>query len=140
LHVQVGLTGAELTAATMESLGCVLPVVNGRTGRDSGGCLYPAFVWRWKDVSLALFPQRCVATDLGFRWPDNVLVAARRGRRVTAVVEVDGEAYHDDEEAERQRDAELEVPILHLPARTAGRADVVQTIQVWARGLLLEVS
>ena len=86
-------------------------------------------------MSLALFPQRCVSTDRTHRWPDNLLVAARRGRRVTAIVELDGKPYHQDPEAERRRDEELEVPILHLDAAEVGRAGVVQKILTWVSSL-----
>jgi hypothetical protein len=92
-------------------------------------------VWRWRDISLALFPQRCVGTDFSNRWPDNLLVAARRGRRITAIVEVDGKPYHRDPEAERRRDEELEVPVLHLDAAEVGQAGVVNRILLWVESL-----
>jgi len=41
-------------------------------------------------MAVAMFPQRCVGTAHGYRWPDILVVAARGGRRVTAVVELDG--------------------------------------------------
>ena len=135
LHVKLGLTGAELAGVSPKGLGCVLPNADGRTGRDSGRRAYPAFVWRWQDISLALLPQRCVATEHGHRWPDNLLVAARRGRRITAVVEVDGEPYHQDLEAETRRDVELDVPILHLNAGELGRPGLLDKILLWVGSL-----
>ena len=134
LHVKVGLTGAELTGVNPRSLGCVLPSADGRTGRSSRRA-FPAFVWRWRDISLALFPQRCVGTACTHRWPDNLLVAAYQGRRVTGVVEVDGEPYHQDLEAERRRDQELEVPVLHLEAAEVGHAGVLDKLLLWVRSL-----
>ena len=134
LHIKVGLTGAELTGVNPRSLGCVLPSADGRTGGSSRRA-FPAFVWRWRDISLALFPQRCVGTACTHRWPDNLLVAACRGRRVTGVVEVDGEPYHQDLEAERRRDQELEVPVLHLDAAEVGRAGLLDKLLLWVRSL-----
>ena len=119
LHVKIGLTGADLAGVNPKSLGCLLASADGRTGRSSRRA-YPAFVWRNQDISLALFPQRCVGTALTHRWPDNLLVAAHRGRRVTGVVEVDGKPYHPDQKAEQRRDLELGVPVLHLDAAELG--------------------
>ena len=135
LHVRVGLTGAELTAVSPESLGCVLPSADGRSGRNSNRRAYPAFVWRWQDISLALLPQRCVATEHTHLWPDNLLVAARRGRRVTGVVEVDGEPYHRDPVAKGWRDRELAVPVLHLDAAELGQPGLLDKLLLWVRGL-----
>ena len=135
LHVKVGLAGARLAGVSPERLGCVLPCADGRTGRSSGRRAYPAFVWRWQDVSLALFPQRCVATEREHFWPDNLLVAARRGRRVTGVVEVDGEPYHRNLDKQAWRDGALGVPVLHLDAREMGRPGVVDKLVRWVRSL-----
>ena len=134
LHVKVALTGAELTGVDPKRLGCVLPSADGRTGRGSRRA-YPAFVWQWGDVSLALFPQRCVGTAHTHRWPDNLLVAARRGRRITGVVEVDGEPYHRDLDAEQRRDQELDVPVLHLDAAELGQAGLLDKLRLWTRRL-----
>ena len=134
LHVKVGLAGAELAGVNPKSLGCVLPSANGRNGRGSHRA-YPAFVWQWRDISLALFPQRCVGTACTHRWPDNLLVAARRGRRVTGVVEVDGQFHHQDLEAEQRRDEELDVPVLHLDAAELGQAGLLDELLLWVRGL-----
>ena len=134
LHVKIGLTGADLAGVNPKSLGCVLPSADGRTGRSSRRA-YPAFVWRCQDISLALFPQRCVGTACTHRWPDNLLVAARRGRRVTGVVEVDGKPYHPDQETEQRRDLELGVPVLHLDAAELGQAGVLDKVMRWVRSL-----
>ena len=134
LHVRFGLMGAELAAVRPTSLGCVLPSADGRTGRSSPRA-YPAFVWRFQDISLALFPQRCVGTACTHRWPDNLMVAARRGRRVTGVVEVDGEPHHRDLAAQQRRDQELDVPVLHLDAAELGRAGLLDKLRLWVRTL-----
>ena len=135
LHVRIGLAGAELTGVSPRSLGCVLPSADGRSGRNTSCRAYPALVWRSRDVSLALLPQRCVATQHTHLWPDNLLVAARQGRRVTGVVEVDGEPYHRDLAAEEWRDRELGVPVLHLDAAELGQAGLLDKLVLWARSL-----
>ena len=80
-QVGVGLTGAELTGVSPGSLGCELPSADGSTGRDSRKRAYPAFVMKIGDMAVAMFPQRCVGTAHGYRWPDILVVAARGGRR-----------------------------------------------------------
>ena len=135
LHVKVGLTGAELAAVNPKKLGCVLPSADGRTGRSSNRRAYPAFVWQWQDISLAMFPQRCVATEHTHLWPDNLLVAARQGRRITGVIEVDGDPYHLDLEAEDRRDSLLGVPVLHLNAAELGQPGLLDKLLLWVRGL-----
>ena len=135
LHVKVALAGADLTGVSPGSLGCALPSANGRTGRGSRRA-YPAFVWRWRDISLAIFPQRCVGTAWTHRWPDNLLVAARRGRRITGVVEVDGKPFHPHQEAELRRDRELDVPVLHLDAAEVGRPGLIKKLLLWVQSLL----
>jgi hypothetical protein len=135
LHVRFGLAGAALTGVSPGRLGCVLPNADGSTGRDSSRRPYPAFVWQWLDLSLALFPQRCVATGSTHLWPDNLLVAACQGRRVTAVVEVDGKPHHDNLREEQQRDGTLDVPVLHLDAAEVGQPGVMEKLVIWVRSL-----
>ena len=76
-----------------------------------------------------------MATAHTHLWPDNLLVAARRGRRVTGVVEVDGEAYHRDVEAREWRDRELDVPVLHVDAAELGQPGLLERILIWVRSL-----
>ena len=135
LHVRVALAGAELTAVSPKGLGCVLANADGRTGLTSGRRAYPAFVWEWQGISLALIPQRCVATECTHFWPDNLLIAARQGRRVTGVVEVDGEPFHRDREAEDRRDGLLGVPVLHLEAAELGQPGLLDKLWLWIRSL-----
>jgi hypothetical protein len=136
-HIQAARAGATLAAIRSLDLGCQLTCVDGKTGREHPRRLYPAFIWRWKDLSLALIPQRCVRMAMGHLSPDNILIASRRGRKITAVVEVDGQPYHQDAAAERRRDKKLGVPVLHLPAVGVQMEDVMERLQNWARELLV---
>ena len=126
----------QLVRARPQSLGCGWPVVDGVTGRAAGDRPYPAFFWREGDMAVACFPQRCVRTPGGYRWPDLLVVVAAGGRRVTGAVEVDGRPWHEDKRAEAFRDAELEGRVLHLDAWEVGRLEVVDRIVEWARGLV----
>jgi hypothetical protein len=127
--------GAALAGVSPGILGCVLPTADGITGRDSSRRPYPAFVWQWQDLSLALFPQRCVVTETTHLWPDILLVAACRGRRVTGVVEVDGESFHQDKAAQEWRDGDLDVPTLHLDAAEVSQPGVLDKLLLWVRSL-----
>jgi len=82
-----------------------------------------------------LIPAALRGTYRTHRWPDNVVVAAYQGRRVTAVVEVDGKSYHQDEEIARRRDDELGVPVLHLDAAELGQAGLIEKLLLWIRSL-----
>ena len=135
LHVKVGLAGADLIAVNSGSLGCVLPCVNGQTGRDASRLARPAFIWQGDDISMAVFPQCCVGTRHAYLWPDNLVVAACRGRRVTGVVALDGKPFHQDREREKWRDKELGVPVLHLDADAVGTPGLTSKILAWVRGL-----
>ena len=128
----------QLVGASPERLGCELPVVDGVTGRPSGHRPYPAFFWREGDLAIACFPQRCVRTPGGFRWPDLLMVVAAGGRRVTGVVEIDGDPYHGDYQAEAFRDRELGGRVLHLDAYQVGNPAVVARIVEWCRGWVTE--
>ena len=121
LVVEVGLRCLELTGLSPDKVGCSLANACGKTGRATGRKAYPAFLLEHKGASLAWFSQRCVATDQGFRWPDNVVVVALRGVRRTVVVELDGPTYHQNVAAGERRDRELGVPVLHV------HPDVVRT-------------
>ena len=127
---------AQVAGVSLPQVGCALPVVNGITGRDKGRRAYPAMILKDGEVSIAWYPQRCVRTCSGYRWPDNLLVAALGHRRVTAAVEVDGAAFHQDRERESRRDQDLGVPVLHLPASLVGRPDTLDQVFNWVRSLL----
>ena len=134
-QVIVGLTGAELTGVSPGSLGCELPSADGWTGRDSRQRAYPAFVMQQDDMAVAMFPQRCVGTAHGCRWPDTLVVAARGGRRITAVVELDGAPYHGNRDAEKRRDLELGGNVLHVDASEVGKPGLLTKIFDWLGGL-----
>ena len=133
LQVKLGLTGAQLTGVSPASVGCTLPNLDGQTGKDSSRRAYPAYVLHQADLSVAIFPQRCVGTCQTHRWSDNLVIASHKGRRMTAVVEVDGEEYHRDAAAERRRDSELNVPILRLDAAELGQASLVEKMLRWCK-------
>ena len=135
LHVKLALAGAEAAGVSPRYVGCALPCADGRTGRDAGRRAFPAFVWRYEDIALAVFPQRCVVSQMTHRWPDNLVVAARGGRRVTGIVEVDGRSNHQDQKKEKMRDRDLGVPILHLDADDLGRSGLMDRLLSWLRGL-----
>lgn len=127
---------AQVAGVSLPQVGCALPAVNGITGRDKSRRAYPAMILKDGDVSIAWYPQRCVRTYSGYRWPDNLLVGAMGGHRVTAVVEVDGAAFHQDTERECRREKDLGVPILHLAASHVGRPDTLDQVFNWMRSLL----
>ncbi|MDP2325811.1 MAG: helix-turn-helix transcriptional regulator [Gammaproteobacteria bacterium] len=135
-QVGVGLSGAELTRVSLGSLGCELPSADGLTGRDSRKRPYPAFVTQQGDMAVAMFPQRCVGTAHGYRWPDTLVVAARDGRKITAVVELDGAPFHGNRDAERRRDRDLGVDVLHVDASEVGKPGLLKKIFDWLGGLL----
>ena len=131
LVVEVGLRCLELTGLSPKKVGCSLASACGQTGRDTGGRAYPAFVLEHRGASLAWFSQRCVATDRGFRWPDNLVVVARDGVRRTVVVELDGPRYHADVAAGERRDQELGVPVLHVHPDVLRTEEGVERILDW---------
>ena len=131
LVVEVGLRSLELTGLSLARVGCSLASACGRTGRDTAGTAYPAFVLEHQGASLVWFSQRCVATERGFRWPDNVVVVARGGVRRTVVVELDGPTYHQNVAAGERRDQELGVPVLHVHPDVLRRPDGLTAILDW---------
>lgn len=135
LQVNMGLTEAELVGLRPGRVGVVLPLANGKTARRSDRQAYPAYVWSRDDVSIAMFPQRCVGTQRCHRWPDNLIVAARDGQKVTAVIEIDGAEFLQDKARERRRDQDLDVPVLHLDAGEVGHPGVIEKIVQWVMGL-----
>jgi transcriptional regulator with XRE-family HTH domain len=137
LNVKVALLGVQLTGVALNQLGgCRLRAVDGKRGREAGHKPHPAYLISWKDAAVAWYPQRAVRTPRGYRWPDNLLVIARGGRKLTAVVEVNGAKYHNDPAAELRRQQQLGVPVLALDATEIHRAEIVAEILDWAHALL----
>lgn len=134
-QVRVGLTGADLVGLSARRLGAVLPAACGRTGRDASQQAYPSFILQHEDLSIAIIPQRCVGTGQTYRWADNLVVAARNGRKVTGVIETDGAEFHSNAAKEKRRDEELGVPVLHIDAADVGNPDLMERIFTWLRGL-----
>jgi len=128
----VALGGAALSGVSPARLQCRLPRVQGRTGRFRHHKPHPAFLLKRNGLSLAWYVQICVRTPRGYRWPDNLLVAARNGKKKTLVVEMNGPDFHDDPQREERRDRELGVPVLHLKP---GEADL-QKILDWVESEL----
>jgi len=128
LVVQVGLQSVALTGVRPAGVGCLLTCVSGSSGRDVSGQAIPAFLLQYQGAAVVWFVQRCVRTWNGYRWPDNVLVVSRDGVRKTVVVEVDGPKYHRDPEAERLRDEELGVPVVHVHPELLQQEDGLQRI------------
>ncbi|MBT9581846.1 helix-turn-helix transcriptional regulator [bacterium] len=127
---------SQVAGVSLAQVGCALPPVNGITGRDKSRRAYPAMILKDGDISIAWYPQRCVRTYSGYRWPDNLLVAALGHHRVTVALEVDGAAFHQDSAREDQRDRDLAVPVLHLPASQVVGPHTVDQVFKWIRSLL----
>ncbi len=128
LNVQVGLQARALAGISPDRLGCQLDVSCGKTGRPTGHRAFPAYILTHGDISIAWFPQRCVATHQGHRWPDNLLVAAQGNSKLTLVVEVDGPHPNHSAEPERVREMHLGVPVLHLRAQDVAHKHVLDQI------------
>ena len=131
--VQVARQCDQLTGISMSQVGCSLPSVNGITGRKTSHRAYPAFVLQHKDAAVVWYPQRCVRTPSGYRWPDNLLIVARQGRKRTVAVEVDCPEFHSDAAKEMRRDKDLAVPVLHLSTQVlSDHADILPQVLDWA--------
>lgn len=136
LLARVALTGVQLTGVSPARLGCQLQCVDGNTGRDSSLHARPAFLLTHGDTAVAWLTQPCVRTASGHRWPDNMLIVARGGTRVTALVEVQGAEFHSDFVKERHRTRELGVSILIVDAAKVGSPGLIRSILEWACNLI----
>jgi transcriptional regulator with XRE-family HTH domain len=136
LMTRVGLTGVQLTGTSPARLGCALQFVDGKTGRDTSRKAHPFFLIQHRDTAVTWSTQRCVRTPSGVRWPDITLVVARAGRKVTAVVEVQGAEFHSDEAAELRRTRDLGVSVLAVDAGEIGSPGLVDRILDWACSLV----
>lgn len=136
--VLVALLAGQMTGLRFVEVGGSLQLVDGVSGQEQPQRCHPAFLLRRGKAAIAWFPQCCVRTRWGYRWPDHVLVIARGGRRITAVVEVDGARYHDDAKVRDARDRELGVPVFHLAANRVGEQSLLERVLEWAESLLAE--
>jgi len=134
--VNAALTGASLAGLSPARLGCHLQVVDGKSGTDRARCAAPAFVLSHGCAAVAIFPQRCVRTAKGYRWPDHIVLVSNGLRKATGVVEIDGLSFHQDPLKEGVRDADLGVPVLHVGSRDVGRAGLMTEILDWAVSLV----
>ena len=132
LVVQVGIRCEELVPLSLGGLGSQLRGVDGETGKDTHYQSRPAFVVCHGGASVAWFPQCCVRSARGYRWPDALLVVARQGRKVTLVVELDGPIYHRDLDRGVARDRELGVEVLHLHPDVLRQRDGLDKVLDWA--------
>lgn len=129
--VKLALTGAQLTGVGCDQLGSQLQMVCGKKGKPYRRRAPAAFLLQVGELSLAFHPQRCVRTAIGHRWPDYLVVAAYRGRKMTSAFEIDGSLWHDRDWCERQRDRELGVPVYHLCASQVESPDVLHRFCDW---------
>jgi transcriptional regulator with XRE-family HTH domain len=136
LMTLVGLTGVQLVGTSPARLGCQLQCVDGKTGRDTSRRAHPSFLIEHRDAAINWLPQRCVRTGSGVRWPDVTLVVAKAGRKVTAVVEVQGAEFHSDEKAEARRTRDLGVSVLAVDAAEIGNPGLIGKILDWAYSLI----
>ena len=132
LTVQLGLRCQQLVTASLSQLGSELRGADGLTGRDAHSQAHPVFLIGHRDASVAWMPQRCVRGASGYRWPDAILVVARRGRKITVVVEIDGPRYHRVLSRGEARDRDLGVPVLHVHPDVLTQADGLERILDWA--------
>lgn len=127
--------GVELAGVSPARLECALPIVHGCTGKDVTHQAGPTFLFQVDDISVGWLPQRCVRTPRGYRWPDNTLILARGGKRMTAVVEVHGAEYHQDTRKDEMRARELGVPLFTLDAGKIGDNELMLIFD-WIRQLM----
>ena len=135
LLVRLALLPCQLTKVRLRELGCTLPIVDGTTGGEIDQHL--AFVLKGREASLVWCPQVAVQSTGGqCLCPDNVLIISGRGKRVTAVVEVNGAPFHANLPKQKWRDQQLGVPVLHIDAARIGEPGLLCEILTWAAALL----
>jgi hypothetical protein len=127
LFVKLALTDAEVCRVSPNRVGSGVWVAHSRNGRNLANRPQTALVLRRGELSVVIWTQVTLRTMGGFRRPDFLVVASRRGRKITVALEVDGGEFHTPYR-DWLRDQELDMPVLHLPADTVAEATVVQTI------------
>ncbi|MFN8610406.1 MAG: helix-turn-helix transcriptional regulator [Vulcanimicrobiota bacterium] len=125
--------GSQLVGVGHGQLGCQLQMVCGKKGKVYKRRAPAAFLMKVDDLAVACYPQRCVRTEAGHRWPDHLLVVARKGQKLTLVVEIDGPEWHQNPKRERQRDKQLGVPVYHLCASKVQDSDALDKLWDWVR-------
>lgn len=127
------LKGAQLTGVGFRQIECQLQMVCGKTGKPYVRRAPAAFLWQADDLSIAWFPQRCVRSERGHRWPDHALVVAYQGRKMTVVLEINGPQWHKEGERERRRDRDLGVPVYHMCASQVENPEAIPRFLDWIR-------
>ncbi|MBS2036230.1 helix-turn-helix transcriptional regulator [bacterium] len=132
--IRLALLGAQLTGVGYNQLGSQLQMVCGKKGKPYRGRAPAAFLLKVGELSVALHPQRCVRTERGHRWPDYLVVAAHRGRKLTAVLEINGPDWHRSEARESSRERELGVPVYRMCASLVDSPDILSRFFDWLLG------
>lgn len=129
--IKLALQGAQLIGVGSQQLGSQLAMVCGKKGKPYRRRAPAAFLLKVGELSIALYPQRCVRTQGGHRWPDYLAVAALGGRKITVVLEINGPDWHANVARERERDLDLGVPVYHLCASQVESPDVLPGFFDW---------
>ena len=133
LVLKLALNGAQLVGVGHDQLGCRLQMVCGKKGKPYARRAPPAFLMKVGDLSVACYPQRCVRTAEGHRWPDHLLVVALNGRKLTVILELNGPKWHRNHKRERRRELQLGVPVYHLCASRLHDPNALGKFWRWVR-------
>ncbi|MBS2034256.1 helix-turn-helix transcriptional regulator [bacterium] len=131
--LKLALQGAQLVGVGQDQLGGQLQMVCGKKGTVYRRRAPAAFLMQVEELSIACYPQRCVRTEVGHRWPDHLLVVARHGRKMTLIVEINGPQWHRNKARENRRDRQLGVPVYHLCASEVNHPDALARLWNWIR-------
>lgn len=131
--LEVGIRGAQLTGVGFRQIECQLQMVCGKTGKPYVRRAPAAFLWQADDLSIAWYPQRCVRSERGHRWPDHTLVVAYRKRKMTVILEINGPPWHGKLELQKRRDRDLDVPVYHMCASQIENPDAIPRFLDWIR-------
>jgi transcriptional regulator with XRE-family HTH domain len=133
LLLKLALGGAQLVGVGHDQLGSQLQMVCGKKGKTYNRRAPAALLMKVDDLAVACFPQRCVRTAEGHRWPDHLLIVARAGRKLTLILELNGPEWHRDQERERRRERQLGVPVYHLCASQLHHPEALSKFWAWVR-------
>jgi hypothetical protein len=135
--LKLALTGAQFVGVGYDQLGSQLQMVCGKKGKPYRLRAPAAFLLQVGELACAFYPQRCVRTETGHRWPDYLVVAAHRGRKLTTALEIDGSEWHANQLRERERDRELGVPVYHLCASKVEDPEALPRFLEWLQAQFL---
>jgi len=134
--VKLALDSLCLQSLQPAKLGCLLRVTDPKSGKWAAHRKRSALLSVRGELVVAAFPQLSVWTGAQYRRPDLTLVVARRDKRVTAALEVDGDLYHRDAAKEEARDRELGIPVYHLNANQTGDSKTLEHFYQWCETLV----